>query len=201
MEPTLSPWLLAEYRHIAIQIPVERVVFTSFLNERVEGLDRCTLDSKSVDAFVPPEEHAGVCLLDEDAELPMSPEDASWVKYVLVGGILGDQSVDTYTAQNPDRTIDLRKLGFKRRHLGTKQMTLDHAALVAKAILEDGRRLEEVEWVDGPWFGVGERLVVCWLHLALAEAKSTLSNAENKSKYRFDICRGRKLGTGLRQNC
>lgn len=161
MESDLSPWVLAEYSHISQKIPKERVVFTTFpskTNDVPDKLKDCTLTEQSVEDFIPADQHQSVCLLDEDAPAALSPSDASWVKYILIGGILGDEDVDdAYQAVDRDRTRDLRKWDFPRRHLGDKQMTLDHAALVAKEVLEGKKELEKMEWVDRPWFDVGEK--------------------------------------------
>ncbi|KAI9019857.1 hypothetical protein DFJ74DRAFT_674717 [Hyaloraphidium curvatum] len=156
----LSPWVLAEYQHIPLHVEPSRVVFTAFPASQPHppALDVCRLTERSVEEHIPREEWGSVCLLDEEAPAELSPEDAGWVRYVLVGGILGDEDVDdAYQAVDRDRTRELRKLGFPTRHLGPLQMTLDHACIVSKLILEDGIRLADMEWVDRPWFRLGNK--------------------------------------------
>lgn len=168
MEPP-SPWLFAEYAHAAQRISPDRITFTNFtfhLQKDVKPpmpdiLHQCNLNTKSASELYATngQPHPGICLLDEDADCPLSPSDASWITHILVGGILGDENIDdSYSAVDPDRTKELRKVGFKRRHLGNAQMTLDHAAIVSWLVLEKGKTLEELGegWVDRPWFKFGK---------------------------------------------
>lgn len=49
-----------------------------------------------------------------------------------------------------DRTADLRKLGFAGRRLGPEQMTTDTAARVTRIVVQEGKRLDEIPFVDRP---------------------------------------------------
>lgn len=84
-----------------------------------------------------------VCLLDMRAEAPLVPEDSSLFDVVIFGGILGDHPPR-------DRTSALRKQGYSIRNLGSLQMSTDTAMLVTSLVLEKGRKLEEIPYVDEP---------------------------------------------------
>ncbi|KAJ3120743.1 hypothetical protein HK100_012664 [Physocladia obscura] len=85
-----------------------------------------------------------VLLLDPSAKQELSPEDsAAGFEYLLFGGILGDDPPR-------DRTKELRVQGFSGRHLGNYQMTTDTAVLVSKRVIEGGKKLSELEFVDKP---------------------------------------------------
>lgn len=86
---------------------------------------------------------SSVCLLDPKAPALLEPEDSHRFKWFLFGGILGDDPPR-------DRTGELRAFGFPGRHLGPVQMTTDTAVAVTKRIVEDGMRMEEIEFLDRP---------------------------------------------------
>lgn len=62
----------------------------------------------------------------------------------------------TVTGDDPprDRTGDLRKLGFPGRRLGPEQMTTDTAVRTTRIVVQEGRKLDEIEYVDRPDFDV-----------------------------------------------
>ena len=49
-----------------------------------------------------------------------------------------------------DRTAELRNKGFPGRRLGPEQMTTDTAARVTRIVVQQGKRLDEIEYVDRP---------------------------------------------------
>lgn len=49
-----------------------------------------------------------------------------------------------------DRTGELRSKGFVGRRLGPEQMTTDTAARVTRIVVQQGKRLDEIPYVDRP---------------------------------------------------
>lgn len=84
-----------------------------------------------------------ICLLDMRAKEALTPSDASLFDAVLFGGILGDHPPR-------DRTSALRNKGYAIRHLGSLQLATDTAVLVTSLILEKGKKLEEIAFVEEP---------------------------------------------------
>jgi ribosome biogenesis SPOUT family RNA methylase Rps3 len=115
----------------------------SFIKQPIKDLfsndrDYITLNGKNIN-------HDRVCLLDMKAEKAISPEDAKEFDVFLFGGILGD-------IPSKDKTSILRKEGFKSRHLGELQMTTDTAILCTKLIVENGKSIAEIPYIDEPEF-------------------------------------------------
>ena len=68
-------------------------------------------------------------MLDMRAHVELAPADSQSVKYVILGGILGDVSPPR------DRAQHLRESGrFTLRSLGDKQMAVDTAAIVCSLV-------------------------------------------------------------------
>ena len=88
-----------------------------------------------------------ICLLDSEAPETLSPTDAALFEFFLAGGILGD--VDD---NDPDRTKELRILGFPCRNLGKAQMTLDTALLTCHQIISRQVPFDELKFIDRPTF-------------------------------------------------
>lgn len=67
-----------------------------------------------------------------------------------------DRPTDNTTGDDPprDRTGDLRKLGFPGRRLGPEQMTTDTAVRTTRIVVQEGKKLEEIEYIDRPDFDV-----------------------------------------------
>ena len=93
--------------------------------------------------FATPEAKRKVCLLDPKGEKDLSPTDGQDFDVFLFGGILGDDPPR-------DRTGELRRLGFTGRRLGPEQMTTDTAARVTRIVVQEGKRLDEIAYVDRP---------------------------------------------------
>jgi ribosome biogenesis SPOUT family RNA methylase Rps3 len=55
-----------------------------------------------------------------------------------------------------DRTSELRAKGFEGRRLGPVQMTTDTAVRVTRLIVEGGKTLETIQYVDHPEFKFGK---------------------------------------------
>jgi len=86
-----------------------------------------------------------VCLLDMRGEKTLSPEDKNEFDVFVFGGILGDHPPK-------DRTGVLRQQGFKTRNLLDIQMSTDTALLTTKLIIENGKKISEIPFIDEPEF-------------------------------------------------
>ena len=86
---------------------------------------------------------AQVCLLDLKAAEPLRATDGTHFRLFLFGGILGD---------NPPRgRTDVLLPHFPhRRHLLQRQLATDTAVLVTSIVVNDGRELTEVPFLDEP---------------------------------------------------
>ncbi|XP_063934173.1 uncharacterized protein LOC135145970 [Zophobas morio] len=145
----VGEWTICEYEHICEVVGKHRAIFTN-ISSKIRKLlpETLNLESKSANLLITDPKRA--CLLDSKADKGLEPKDAELYDYIVCCGILGDDPPR-------DRTSSLRNFNFERRHLGDKQMTTDTAILCAKLILEEGRRLEDMQFVDGPEIATGER--------------------------------------------
>ncbi|KAG9294806.1 hypothetical protein G9A89_008498 [Geosiphon pyriformis] len=147
MENSLHDWCLLEYKHVALQIPTSNFYITNLSstacitllqNSELKGCNFITGNIQSMGI-----EKEKICLLDPAAKEDLKPGDGEEFEYFLFGGILGDDPPK-------DRTSELRKLGFRTRHLGSLQMTTDTALLVTKRVVEDKVPLHEIPYIDYP---------------------------------------------------
>ena len=149
-------WCFLEYQHIINTVGANRLFITnmSAQDSKLLGPTFATTRASIADLHGKPgdaEESkrlftvdpARVCFLDMRADLPLSPEDAGVFDYVVFGGVLGDHPPR-------DRCLHLRGHGYPLRHLGARQMTTDTAVLTVKLILEEGRPLSSLQFVDDP---------------------------------------------------
>ena len=105
-----------------------------------------------------------VCLLVEQHEKDLCPDDSESFDYFLFGGILGN--VDEMDA---DRTKILRDEGYSGRKLGTEQMTTPTAVCTTWKILHDKVNFDAIKFIDRPEFDTeyeGEKVVLPFRCLA-----------------------------------
>lgn len=149
MEEGFSSWVRLEYRAISKEVGSSGLFLTSIkptvqVPEEISSVCTSTplevTQLKEIDANF---DISKVCLLDPSAEQELVPEDAAKFDYFLFGGILGDHPPR-------DRTGELRKLGFAGRHLGKTQMTTDTAVRVTQRVIENGQKLDEIDYIDFP---------------------------------------------------
>lgn len=147
LEEAISPWLLLEYRHVSMMCGRDRVVFTNVPKRFVKLLIRYgAVSEKSVVDMVRGGELScrDVLVLDPQAEGRLSYEDLLRYKYIVVGGILGD---------NPPRgrtraLITCRLPGCAARNIGEGQYSIDGAVYYV-LYLARNRTLEGYAYVDG----------------------------------------------------
>lgn len=137
MEPetTLSPWVNAEYGHMAQLLKgASQLVFTrvsTHLNASFPENLRSQTTPGTTDEWLKKQgiDKSRICLLDPSAPIALSPSDSKFDLF-LFGGILGDDPPR-------DRTKELRQLGYEGRHLDKVQMTTDTALAVTRRVIED----------------------------------------------------------------
>ncbi|OVF09353.1 putative arginine N-methyltransferase [Clavispora lusitaniae] len=151
MEEGFSEWVILEYSQIIKDVGKENLVLTSLpagttekdIPQRLRdlGLQWTTDECVHLDGGV---DTSRVCLLDPGAEKDLVPEDSSKFDYFVFGGILGSHP-------RIDRTGVLReKYGFAGRRLGALQMTTDTAIRTTQRIVKDGKKFEEINFIDYP---------------------------------------------------
>jgi len=62
------------------------------------------------------------------------------------------QIQDKLTTKKVDRTSELRAKGFEGRRLGPVQMTTDTAVRVTRLVVQEGKTLDTIGYVDHPEF-------------------------------------------------
>jgi ribosome biogenesis SPOUT family RNA methylase Rps3 len=136
-EQGLSDWLALEYRHAA-NVWKDHTFFTNVKSATTAARLRQlgTVTSTPVNEYL-----AGKrCLiLDPKATAPLSPEDFKGLDAIIIGGILGFKNPRGRT-----KTLISDHSRFETRHIGSIQLTIDGAAVVAKAI-SLGMKLEDIE--------------------------------------------------------
>ncbi|KAI9208456.1 SAM-dependent RNA methyltransferase [Polychytrium aggregatum] len=155
-EEGLEEWCELEYSHMLSYVGEGNLILSnmhqSVLDNLPTKLEGVVVTGKSV------LEIEGVTidnciLLDPAAKEPLSPSDAENCKFLLFGGILGDDPPR-------DRTKELRVMGFKGRHLGPVQMTTDTAVMTSQHVLEKGIPLDELKFIDHPEIVLSKRETV-----------------------------------------
>ncbi|TKA70389.1 hypothetical protein B0A55_05610 [Friedmanniomyces simplex] len=150
LDPELEEWQALEYKciHRECADSGANFILSGVSNasevQKQLGLPSDAVQKQSVeDLYSSPEARRRVCLLDPKGERDISPEDGELFDVFLFGGILGDEPPR-------DRTGELRNKGFLGRRLGPEQMTTDTAARVTRIVVQENKRLDEIQFVDRP---------------------------------------------------
>ena len=132
LEEFMGPWILIEYRSAyehakKTNIPI---LFTG-----IKTKDLPSTNKRFYEIINP----RNVVILDPQAEITLTPEEAKSYRYFVIGGILGD---------HPPRGRTKKLLSDKfpeatKRNIGKKQFSVDGAVYILTQILR-GRRLEEI---------------------------------------------------------
>ncbi|GIZ44412.1 hypothetical protein CKM354_000761000 [Cercospora kikuchii] len=150
LDPELEDWQALEYNAISEESQNSGNKFLlSGLTPEFDKFEKLVIPKserteRTVESIYPSlEARQKVCLLDPKAEKDLSPKDGPLFDAFLFGGILGDDPPR-------DRTGDLRKLGFPGRRLGPEQMTTDTAVRTTRIVVQEGKKLSEIEYIDRP---------------------------------------------------
>ena len=143
LEPDVFEWCLLEYKHMSKWVGKENLLFTNTTDSRLMEFGKIEARKASELGL------KNACLLDPQAEQILTPEEAKKFDYFIFGGILGD---------NPPRKRTgplAEQLAVPRFNIGDKQMSTDTAVIVTKKIA-DGKKFEELEFIDDPEIETGE---------------------------------------------
>jgi len=148
LDPELGPWSALEYKTIARESSEAGCDFilssvpTSLLQSKELNDVGASARSDAVELYFAHQKDR-ICLLDPAAKQELQPSDTQHFDVLLFGGILGDDPPR-------DRTSELRKKGFAGRRLGPVQMTTDTAVRVTRKVMLEGKKLEEIPYIDFP---------------------------------------------------
>lgn len=136
-ERGLSDWLFLEYRHAAT-IWEPDVLFTNVSSKtattKLLALGHVTREPVNTHL-----KGRRCIILDPKATTPLSTRDFTRLHAIVIGGILGYKNPRGRT-----KTLISDHSSFETRHIGPIQLTIDGAALVAKAVAL-GLRIKDIE--------------------------------------------------------
>lgn len=148
LDPELGPWSALEYKTIAneswqagCEFILSSVPNSLLSSEELKEVG-ANARGDSVEVYFSHKKEK-ICLLDPAAKQELEPEDGKNFDVFLFGGILGDDPPR-------DRTSELRKKGFIGRRLGPVQMTTDTAVRVTRLVVLEGKKLDDISYVDFP---------------------------------------------------
>lgn len=147
LEDEMSIWLLLEYRHSSIIYGKEHIVFTNIPPRYHRVLNKFgRVTSESVIELVRRGDLSlkEIVVLDPSAKEPLTFMDLMESRYVIVGGILGDNPPRGRT-----RALLTNNLGgVKARNIGDKQYSIDGSVFYVNYLLEN-KSLSGFRYVDG----------------------------------------------------
>ncbi len=139
LEP-LTKFVWLEYRHIS-KLWQKKVLFTNVKSlrqrKKLRALGRVT-EKSIVELY---KVLGRGCVLDPQAKVTLTSEEAKSYDYFVLGGICGD-----FPARGRTFKLITSKLQLPARNLGKEQLSTDTAALVLKEILE-GKGITELSFV------------------------------------------------------
>ena len=147
-EPTLSEWLLLEYKHTA-KLWKNNLLFTRVTDTKTKKILQklgAVKKEKAKDLY-----NGKQCIvLDPQAKKQLTPPDCAKADALIIGGLLGYEK-----PQGRTKTLISAASGFQTRHLGPLQLSIDGASFVIKAIslglpLKDIEIAKEVEIIHDP---------------------------------------------------
>lgn len=139
LEPKLWPWCEIEYKSISKITGKNHVWFTNLSSKKLINYGKIIKNSV-VDLDI---DHTKACILDPLASTMLTPKEAKHYKYIIVGGILGEEKLNGRTKK--ELTSRLPKI--KKYNLGKGQFSTDNAVYVAHAITL-GNPLKDIPYKD-----------------------------------------------------
>ncbi len=143
LEPCINRWLLTEYEFVS-EIFKNRVIFTNVTKEHerllLEPLG--VIHKVSVAELLQNEDN--VIVLDPSAEEKLNVNDLKMNKYVVIGGIMGDNPPKGRTKL----LITSRLKNASSRNIGKKQFTIAGAAYILRQV-ELGKDINDIKYVFG----------------------------------------------------
>jgi ribosome biogenesis SPOUT family RNA methylase Rps3 len=141
LEEKLTKWVLLEYEH-ASEFLGEKLLITNLKKEeeKIIRLFARTNNSSIIEIVG----EKPVIVLDPDASIPLRPSDTNLSDVIVIGGIMGDYP-------RKKRTKKLLTSRIKNpipRNIGEGQYSVDGAIAVAYMVLDKGRELGEIPYID-----------------------------------------------------
>jgi ribosome biogenesis SPOUT family RNA methylase Rps3 len=136
-EPSLSEWLLLEYKHVAKLWDGDLIFTRVSENKTARALQKlgAVKKEKAKDIY----QNKKCIVLDPQAKKPLTPNDCSRCDAIIIGGLLGYEEPKGRT-----KKLISDKSGYETRHLGKLQLSIDGAVFVTKAI-SLGLNLKDIE--------------------------------------------------------
>lgn len=142
LEPKASSWLMLEYAH-AVEIWGAGLTFTNVRDKafqrKLQALPGTHVSSRGVREL----ELGKALVLDPRAKRPLTTQDCRASDALVIGGILGGETMRGRTQQ-----LLTRRAKIPARNLGPIQLPIDAAVFACRAIAL-GADLEELEFTDG----------------------------------------------------
>ncbi|MEM2900273.1 MAG: hypothetical protein QXT63_05730 [Thermoplasmata archaeon] len=156
-----SAWLMLEYEH-SLSL-WKNTIFTNVKDKKLKrGLDELGVNvfNESVSELAESNrlgdytihkqksKRPTVCVLDPRAEKELTEEDYEGLDFIVIGGILGYAEMKGRTESLITKLLEgcssEKKIILKKRNLGKKQLSIDIATFISKAIYL-GAKLNEIE--------------------------------------------------------
>ena len=144
-------WSLLEYRHASEFVGKENFIITNVPAKSIKDVEHiATVYKESIFTL-----NLGLgCVLDPASEEVLVPEDSKKFDFLIIGGILGDNPPQARTTE-----LLSRRSNLPTRNLGKKQMPTNVAVIVSKMVM-DGKKLEEIEFIDNLELPVNKKLTI-----------------------------------------
>ncbi|MEK6933870.1 MAG: SAM-dependent methyltransferase [Nanoarchaeota archaeon] len=140
LEPELWPWSIIEYQHISKIVNKNNLWFANIKNKDIEKLKKYgRVFTESIKDF----NLKNACVLDPESSIILTPKEIKQFKYLILGGILGDNPPKKRTKQELSNFLSQ----FPSFNIGKEQMSTDNAVYVIKKIIE-GKNLENIKFKD-----------------------------------------------------
>jgi ribosome biogenesis SPOUT family RNA methylase Rps3 len=150
LEPKLWKWCKFEYENISKLVGKPNLWITNLKRQNKFLNSIGTTEKQRI--FELGIDQSKICILDPDAKEILKPEDAKKFDYFIFGGILGDNPPRKRTG--PELSVFMPNV--EKRHIGNIQMSTDNAVLTTKMIIVDGKKFEDINFVDSPELKFGE---------------------------------------------
>lgn len=136
-EPSLSEWLMLEYRHSA-KIWGRNTIFTNVKDKKTTNILKTIAKTEKKNAKELIDNKKSI-ILDPQSKKTLTTEDFKDLYAIIVGGILGYEKPKGRT-----KKLISDKYRFQTRNIGKLQLTIDGAVFVANEIAS-GKKLKEIE--------------------------------------------------------
>jgi ribosome biogenesis SPOUT family RNA methylase Rps3 len=136
-EPSLSEWLMLEYRHSA-KIWGRNTIFTNVKDKKTTNILKTIAKTEKKNAKELIDNKKSI-ILDPQSKKTLKTEDFKDLYAIIVGGILGYEKPKGRT-----KKLISDKYRFQTRNIGKLQLTIDGAVFVAKEIAS-GKNLKDIE--------------------------------------------------------